>query len=384
MTDEVVEKSIELAKTWQKKEGATFCWYGGEPLLRYDLIKKWTPIIKEQVPNSRVTITTNGSLINDDVMEFMDEYDVGMLFSLDGPEWVHNRTRVLAGGKPSWDMIDPLKILKWRPTTEIAWQLTPEGMPTTDDLDWMINNGFTRINFNINWLSEWDDAAQSKLRDFMYHAISKVHQYRLNLGGKEFNTNWYSRIEKYVRGGGEREAKPCGTGLGMVSVTPEGDLYSSQELGFMVHEPGKAEGTAEFYKLGNVLRDPVWEPDEKLQRIFALKNDDMIPPPGRDCTTCPVRSISFGGCHCRYVGQDGVDPSWRYNVLPGWCQSQIAAASGGLMAFARYGKLKVSEDVQKNADSGRTFTTSKVARHQLTLVDLDRKLDTLLGILEDK
>ena len=40
ITDEIIEKSIRLAKTWQRATGATFCWYGGEPLLRFDLIRR--------------------------------------------------------------------------------------------------------------------------------------------------------------------------------------------------------------------------------------------------------------------------------------------------------------------------------------------------------
>jgi sulfatase maturation enzyme AslB (radical SAM superfamily) len=179
MDDSVIEKSIQLIKTWQKSSGCTICWYGGEPLLKFDLIKKWTPVIKKELPKAKTSITTNGSLITQEVMDFMDEHGIGMLFSLDGPQWVHDRTRVFAGGKPSWDKIDPLKIIKWRPDTEIAWQITPEGVPEPSDLDWMILNGFSKINFNINWLSEWGPEAQEKLRDFMYHAISRVILYRV-------------------------------------------------------------------------------------------------------------------------------------------------------------------------------------------------------------
>jgi len=381
ISSEIISKSIPLIQKWQRETGCTICWYGGEPLLRFDLIKQWTPKLLEEIPKCRVSITSNGSLLNEEVQAFMDEYNVGLLLSLDGPEWVHNKTRVLAGGKPSWKMIDPLQKLKWRPDLELAWQLTPESVPEPKDLDWMVDNGFARINFNVNWLSEWDEVAQGKLRDFMFHALSLTIQYRLGMSTREFNTNWYQRMEKYIRGAGKRETKPCGTGMGMISVTPEGDIYPSQEMGFMVHEPGKAPGTAEFYKMGNVLSDPVWAPDEKLQRIFALKNDDMVPPAGRDCLTCPVRSVCFGGCHCRYVGQDGIDPSYRYDVMPGWCQSQIAAVSGALMAFARYGKLKLFDDVQKSSAKDRTSANGPVVKHQLSIVDLDRKLDKVLEYL---
>lgn len=392
MPNEVIEKSIEFAKVWGKnaetKSGDSpdlaICWYGGEPLLRKSTIQKWTPRLLKDLSEDgrkvRVSITTNGSLMEEDMMKFMKEHSVGMLFSLDGPPWVHNKTRVFAGGKPSWESIPIDKILKWRPSVEIAWQLSPDNVPEPSDLDWMMDKGFFNVNFNINWLSEWTLEKQSKLRDFMYHAMRLAIESKR--GGKPFNSNWYGRIEKLIRGGGKREAKPCGTGPGMISVTPEGDLYPSQEMGFMVHEPDRAPGTAEFYRLGNVYNTPVWEPQDKLERIFALKNDDMIPPLGRDCVSCPIRTISFGGCHCRYVGQDGEDPSNRYDVMPGWCQSQIAAASGGLLAFAREGWIE--RKVQTSSDKVGTFDSSTVAKRPLSIVDLDKKLDLVLDKLEEK
>jgi radical SAM protein with 4Fe4S-binding SPASM domain len=377
MPDEVVEKSIKFAKPWAKKD-LKICWYGGEPLLAWDTIKKWTPILHSEIPGSNCSITTNGSLVTDEVMAFMDEHKMGMLFSIDGPPWVHNRTRVFAGGKPSWEKMPVKEIIEWRPDTEIAWQLSPYSMPTTDDLDWMIDFGFHQINFNVNWLTEWDLEAQEKLRDFMYYAIRLAIISRRG-GRPKFSTNWFSRIEKLVRGAGTRDEKPCGTSLGMISVTPEGYLYPSQEMGFMVFEPGKAKGTPEWYRLGNVYNDPVWDYD-KFERVFALKNDEMVPPPGRNCNSCPVRSISFGGCHCRYVGQVNNDPSYRYNVMPGWCQAINATGTGGLLAFAREGYITV----RQNADKVGTSATKSVPHRPLSIVDLDKKLDTILTKLEEK
>jgi radical SAM protein with 4Fe4S-binding SPASM domain len=372
MTDEVAEKAIEFAATWGK-EDLRYCWYGGEPLLAFDMIKKWTPKMKEGFPERKVSITTNGSLMDEAVRDFADEHDVGILFSIDGPPWIHNRTRVFAGGKPSWEKIPVKEIIEWRPDIEIAWQLSPDNIPAPSDLEWMMDFGFHNINFNINWLMEWNLEQQQRLIEFIYHAMRlAVNSYKG--GTPKFASNIFGKIQKLVNKGGERDAKPCGTSLGMLAVTPEGYLYPSQEMGFLAFEPDRASGTDEFYRVGNVLDDPVLAPKSKLDRIFALKNDEMVPPPGRNCDTCPARSISFGGCHCRYIGQDGEDPSNRYDVLPGWCQSTNAVATAGLLAFAREGFLNLKED-------GKSRPRQK---QPLSIVDLDMKLDKVLAKLEEK
>jgi uncharacterized protein len=372
MTDEVVEKALAFASGWAKEDLAT-CWYGGEPLLAWDTIKKWSPKMREAWPKGRVSITTNGSLMDKEKMEFMDEHDIGILFSIDGPPWIHNNTRVFAGGKPSWEKIPVRELIEWRPDMEIAWQLSPDNMPAPSDLEWMMDLGFHNINFNINWLMQWDLEQQQELTEFMYHAMRLAVNSQRG-GTPKFSSNWFPRMRKLIEKGGKRDPKPCGTGLGMLAVTPEGYLYPSQEMGFIALQPDRAPGTDEFYKVGNVLSSPVLEPQEKLERIFALKNDEMVPPPGRNCDACPVRSVSFGGCHCRYIGQDGEDPSNRYDVLPGWCQSVTAASIGGLLAFAREGYVEIAD----NKKPART-------QHQpLSIVDLDKKLDVILNKLEEK
>ncbi len=332
MTDEVMAKTLKFAIGWTDRE-LKMIFYGGEPLIQFKLIKKWVPIWKEafQQAGKKVTFTctTNGTLLNQEVREFFTEYNIGTLLSIDGPPWIHDKQRAFYGGKPSWESIPTKEILEWRPNLEIAWQLDSQRIPVAKDIDWMVEYGFKRINFNLNWLTEWDAEARLKLTELMRWVA------RLAMRGAKdgsFATNLLSKFNEILLKD-DRIIQPCGTGMSMMAVTPEGWLYPSQEMAFTVVEPDRAPGTAEYYRIGDVHKDPVIDA-ERLAVVSTIKNSEMKQPEGFDCNNCAAKVISFGGCHCRYVGADGVDPSNRYDVLPGWCQSEQGWVTGFLQAAA--------------------------------------------------
>ena len=78
--------------------------YGGEPLLEFDLIKKCTQYTKEIFGSRKVifSLTTNAVLLSDEIMRFFCENNVLLTISLDGPENIHDKSRVFADGKGSF------------------------------------------------------------------------------------------------------------------------------------------------------------------------------------------------------------------------------------------------------------------------------------------
>lgn len=325
MSDTVLDKGLNWALDWVDKE-VHINWYGGEPLLGFDQITRWVPIwdkaFKRQGKKIRWGITTNGLLMKEPVRDFIDTFDIGILFSIDGPPWVHNNTRVYYNGKPTWDDIPVDEILQWNPDIEIAWQLDCDNPFCRSDLDWMMDKGFKRINFNINWLKEWNPEKRIILQDFFRYVGL------LTIEGKLLS-NWKVKLDAVLEGRPMME-QPCGMGTGMLALTPEGDLYPSQEMAFLAYEPDRAEGTADYYRVGNVLNSPVIN-EEALERIGKLKTKDIITPKGFDCDECVAAPISLKGCHCRYIGGHN-DPSYRYDALIGYCQSMEAAMTGMLQA----------------------------------------------------
>ncbi len=84
--------------------------YGGEPLLEFELIKKIVLYAKERIKASgkkvRFSITTNGTIIDRDVARFLIDENFSVLISIDGPEDVHDRYRIFRNGKGTWKKIN--------------------------------------------------------------------------------------------------------------------------------------------------------------------------------------------------------------------------------------------------------------------------------------
>lgn len=85
--------------------------FGGEPLMNFDVVKQLTQyarsIEKEKGKNFRFTLTTNGMLIDDDVIDFCNREMSNVVLSLDGRKEIHDRYRVDYAGNGSWERIVP-------------------------------------------------------------------------------------------------------------------------------------------------------------------------------------------------------------------------------------------------------------------------------------
>ena len=81
--------------------------YGGEPLLAIENIKACVAYVKDKYKGKQVyyTITTNGTVFNDDIICFLHENEINVSISIDGPRDIHNRNRVFEDGSPSFDKI---------------------------------------------------------------------------------------------------------------------------------------------------------------------------------------------------------------------------------------------------------------------------------------
>ncbi|MBD7912581.1 Cys-rich peptide radical SAM maturase CcpM [Clostridium cibarium] len=102
MSIETAKRGIDfLLKHSANSESVHIAFYGGEPLLRFDFIKECIEYAKEQFEGKKLlfNMTTNGSLIDDTVIEYLVENNMGLVISLDGPKNIHDKNRVFAGNK---------------------------------------------------------------------------------------------------------------------------------------------------------------------------------------------------------------------------------------------------------------------------------------------
>ena len=116
MSVETLQKSIDFVmKRSDGVERLNIGFYGGEPLLEFQKIRKAIGYIKEKYAGRKVdySITTNGTIVNDEILTFFIENDFNIMISLDGPKEMHNRNRVFENGVGSFDKVmDNLRYVK--------------------------------------------------------------------------------------------------------------------------------------------------------------------------------------------------------------------------------------------------------------------------------
>lgn len=118
MDFEMAKKGIDfLAEHSSGTDMVNVAFYGGEPFLEFKLIEKCMEYSKEVFNGKRVvfTITTNATILNDEIMKALVDNDVSLTVSLDGPEDIHNLGRVFPNGNGSFKLVfDNLKLFKMK------------------------------------------------------------------------------------------------------------------------------------------------------------------------------------------------------------------------------------------------------------------------------
>lgn len=108
MSYEIMQKSIDfLMKHSTNSKKVDIGFYGGEPLLEFNKIKRLMGYIDERYPYKSITysMTTNGTMFNDDNIEFLMDKKFDVIISLDGPKELHDHNRVFANGTGTFDKI---------------------------------------------------------------------------------------------------------------------------------------------------------------------------------------------------------------------------------------------------------------------------------------
>ena len=104
MNEEVAQKAVEWYKN-NIKLPEHILFFGGEPLLNYDVIEKTIKYVRTENPNATFSLTTNGTLLRSEVAQGLHESGVKVTISIDGKKEVHDHLRVDANGRPTYDRI---------------------------------------------------------------------------------------------------------------------------------------------------------------------------------------------------------------------------------------------------------------------------------------
>ena len=262
--------------------------FGGEPLMNFDMLKELVAyarsIEKEHNKNFRFTLTTNGVLIDDDVIEFANKEMSNVVLSLDGRKEVHDRYRVDYAGNGSWEKIVPKfqKLVEARGHKDYYMRgtFTHANPDFLEDIKQMLDLGFTELSMEPVVCAEGDpeELTQEDLPIVLeqYEKLAELMIER-DKEGRPF-TFYHYMID--LQGGPciYKRISGCGSGTEYMAVTPWGDLYPCHQF----------VGDAKFC-LGNI-----WDgvKNTEIQKEFAGCNVYAR----EECRDCWARLYCSGGC----------------------------------------------------------------------------------------
>ena len=262
--------------------------FGGEPLMNWDVVKELVSYarVQEKIHNKnfRFTLTTNGMLIDDDVIDFSNREMSNVVLSLDGRKDVHDRLRVDYMGRGSYDTIVPKfqEFVKRRGDKNYYMRgtFTHKNVDFTNDIFHMADLGFTELSMEPVVCSP-EDASALTQEDLpilyeQYELLAK-EMIKRKKEGRPFTFYHYMLDLKhgpciYKRISG------CGSGTEYMAVTPTGDLYPCHQF------VGDTK-----YLLGNIY-DGVT--NKEIQNEFKLCNAYARP----ECNDCWAKLYCSGGC----------------------------------------------------------------------------------------
>lgn len=262
--------------------------FGGEPLMNWEVVKQLVAYARTQEPiynkNFRFTLTTNGMLINDDVIEFANREMHNVVLSLDGRKDVHDHFRKDYAGQGSYDRIVPkfqkLVASRGGKGYYIRGTFTHNNIDFTNDIFHMADLGFTELSMEPVVCAPDDPYALTE-EDLpilleQYELLAK-EMLRRKKEGKGFTFYHYMLdlshgpcIYKRITG--------CGSGTEYMAVTPWGELFPCHQF------VGDSA-----YSLGNVW-DGIIHP--KVQEQFRKCNAYSRP----ECKDCWAKFYCSGGC----------------------------------------------------------------------------------------
>ena len=282
-----------------KAESVTIGFFGGEPLLNFPLIKAVVPYATNMAAKKgkqiKFSITTNGSLLNSEILRFLRDEKFEVLISFDGPAEYHNRQRPFKNGKGSYSRV----FANVQMLSAVIPNLT--GRATfCGDIDpvrikeSMQQAGFTTCNIvNVSpvpskrWSSKPPDGKIKALRQMQAFNRSEASELLVAIRARRIHGDHLPGLVKVIAElcAGQKRHYGCGIGKGMVGISVTGDIYPCHR--FVGHEE---------LCLGNVSNCVISGSNCYWRAVV-----DVLP----ECRSCWARYLCGGGCFYHNMAHTG-------------------------------------------------------------------------------
>lgn len=290
MTSEVGRKSIEyLAKNSGSRRNLEVDFFGGEPLMNFELVKELVDygrsLEEKYNKNFRFTITTNGVLLDDEKIEYINENMDNVVLSLDGRKEVNDNMRRTVSNEGSYDIIVPKfkKLVEKRGDKDyyIRGTFTSKNTDFSKDALDFYNNGFKKISVEpVVTSEEMDYALREEHLQTVLNEYEEFSKEYINIKKKDKDFYFFHFMIDLEQGPCMiKRAVGCGAGSEYMAITPQGDIYPCHQF----------VGEEEF-NMGNVFEGVH---NTELRDTFKKANVYNK----EECRVCWARFYCSGGCH---------------------------------------------------------------------------------------
>jgi uncharacterized protein len=291
MDFETAQQSVAfLLEQSAGRHGVHITFFGGETLMNFPLLKQVVTYATEQATAQGRTIdfslTTNATLLTPAIIEFLSDNSIGVTVSMDGPAELHDKLRVFANGRGSYDIIEPRvrALIAGHKTRPITARVTMTAGNTDviriyrhlkQDLGFH-EVGFAPVTTSPDRLYAINDKGMDGVLD-QFHALAEEYlEYALRGEMHGFSNVSDTLSELYQ---GVNKSHPCGAGLGLMGVGPSGDIAPCHRF-----------VDSDQHALGHISTGI----DREKQADFLTRGNIGAK---YDCHTCWARPLCAGGCH---------------------------------------------------------------------------------------
>ncbi|MBR5271576.1 MAG: thioether cross-link-forming SCIFF peptide maturase, partial [Clostridia bacterium] len=298
MSSEVGKKAIDFViANSQNRHNIEIDYFGGEPLMNFEVVKEITEYAKEQGKkhnkNFRFTITTNGVLLDDEIEKYINENMSNVVLSLDGLKETHDKMRPTVNGKGSYDIIVPKfqRMAKSRNQDNyyVRGTFTAHNVDFAKDVMHLADLGFKQTSVEpvvAPYEEEYalrEEHIQTVFREYEKLADEYVKRWR--------EGNWFNFFHFMV----DLDQGPCvikrlsgcGAGHEYLAISPQGDIYPCHQF------VGNTD-----YKMGTVFEGKI---DEDIKNVFERSNVYTK----KKCENCFAKFYCSGGCSANAVNFNG-------------------------------------------------------------------------------
>ena len=289
MSLDVAKKAIDfIIENSKHRKNIEVDFFGGEPLMNWEVVKGTVEYAKtrekETGKNFRFTMTTNGVLLNDEIIDYLNENMYNVVLSLDGRKEVNDFMRPTINGKSSYDVILPKfkRLVEKRGNKQyyIRGTFTHNNIDFMEDVKHVNDQGFNEVSVEpVVAPNEMDYAIKPEDIAPLCNEYEKLAKYMLEKTRKGEGFNFFHFMIE-LEGGPciQKRLAGCGSGKEYLAVTPEGDLFPCHQF----------VGLDEF-KMGTVFEGVQnQEMRCKFEKCNVYSKDE--------CQSCWAKFYCSGGC----------------------------------------------------------------------------------------